>query len=169
MMKVWRIFLHSSLRHILKIKPYPTLILTLTAPHLPAAVLPLLTWKQLTVSQNNVWGEFYKSWINLCTLLRHGNTIKEKCTKNTLNHLTSTIKTHLYCSCSSPTSSTLHSLYTTWQSALRTQNNAIQIQSTIRVRDCPERSRSLSKSYVLRERKCWYHVASGMCEFKHHG
>ena len=67
-----------------------------------------------------------------------------------LHNRTSTINTHRYCSCSSPTFSTIHSLHTVRQSALRAQHLAMHIQSTIRVRDFRERSRNFSKLHVLR-------------------
>jgi len=125
-------------------------------------------------------------------LLLYGITIKGKCTKNTLYNRTSTINTHHYCSCSCPTYCTLQNLTSTinnhrysssycptlnnhpplqaiWLSALHTQHFAMLIPSTVRVRDCSERSRSFTNSHVVRQRKCWYRVAVGMCEFKPHG
>jgi hypothetical protein len=51
-----RLFLHSCLHQILKLNTNPTLNLTLPATHRPAAVLPLLTWQQLTVWQLDVGG-----------------------------------------------------------------------------------------------------------------
>ena len=83
-------------------------------------------------------------------------------THNTLHNITSTTNTYRQCSCSCPTYSNFHPLHIIRQSALRTQ-------TTISVRDSPERSRILPKSHVLQKRKYLFRVAFGMCEFKQHG
>jgi hypothetical protein len=65
--------------------------------------------------------------------------------------------------------SPLTSRHMTIKFGLLNQHVTMHIQSMIRVRDGPERSRSLPKSHVLHQRKCLFHVAIGMCEFKQRG